>query len=768
PVSGTTPFTVKASSGSTMLFLAPPTAGNNNFSSWTGCTSVSTMLCTVTVSGNVTITANYVTPVAPAVTVTPSPATITTAQAVSVAVAVAASQGGETPTGSVVVTSGSYTSTATALSNGSATISIPAGTLVTGTDSLKATYTPDSASSIAYATSSGTGSVTVNALPAPTMSIGLSSLSITTSQSLTATITVSGTPTPTGNVTLSSGSYTSSATALNAGVAVISVPAGSLAAGSDTLTATYTPDSSSSSTYSSGTKTASVTVSYAVSVASTNPVSGVNITVSPKDVNGNGGGTTALSLAYGPNATVTLTAPATSTNGNTFNSWTGCSSVSGATCTLNVNAPATVIANYASVSVSPTTNVTIGQSQQFTATVTGLSPTSVTITATSTANAAVKGSATISLAAPATASGPALSIDAGTVTHAISPLIYGMNAYLLDATTAQKANISVVRWGGDATSRYNYQNANSNSAADYYFQNGGAYAMLTTNANSLTTEANFNDFLAETTALGIKSIGTAPVQGYVSNSSTTACSFPKSSYPNQTSYNSSNCGNGVQTQGTQMPDNTTCNTSGGCSILGNATTWQTTSVQEPPPTAPTPASGATAGWALSTWTGGWVNCLLTKSANCANAANQDASIWDLDNEPAWWDAVHRDVHPAPSTYDEVTNGGIGTALAIKTLDSNAQTGGPVIDYWWNYFYSKKDIESGWSTGPCYQPWSNPVDRKAAAHGGTPMMVYYLQQMASASNTYGMRLLDYLTIHAYVAGSYKGSQVSFTTAGDTAE
>ena len=32
-----------------------------------------------------------------------------------------------------------------------------------------------------------------------------------------------------------------------------------------------------------------------------------------------------------------------------------------------------------------------------------------------------------------------------------------------------------------------------------------------------------------------------------------------------------------------------------------------------------------------------------------------------------------------------------------------------------------------------------------------MMVYYLQQMASASNTYGVRLLDYLTIHAYVAG-----------------
>jgi hypothetical protein len=337
-----------------------------------------------------------------------------------------------------------------------------------------------------------------------------------------------------------------------------------------------------------------------------------------------------------------------------------------------------------------------------------------------------------------------------------------MNAYLLDATTAQNANITVARWGGDATSRYNYQNANSNSASDYYFQNGGSYAMLTTNPNSTTSEANFNDFLAETTVLGIKSIGTAPVQGYVSNSSTSGCSFPKSTYPNQQSYNGSNCGNGVYPQGTNG-----CTTAGGCSFPGTSTTWQTTSLQQPPPTAPTPASNATTAWAQGTWTGSWVNCLISTGTNCTNAAGHDASIWDLDNEPAWWDAVHRDVHPNPSTYDEVTNGGIGTALAIKTLDTNALTAGPVIDYWWNYFYSKKDIENGWATGsPCYQPWSAPTDRMA--HGDDPMMVYYLKQMASASNTYGVRLLDYLTIHAYVAASYNGSSVAFTTAGDTGE
>lgn len=899
--SGTTPFSVTEASGTTVNLTAPSTAGTNNFSSWSGCTSVSGASCTVTVSGNVTITANYVTPVAPAVTVTPAassifvdqslsvtvgvaasqggatptgsivltsgsytsaattlssgsatitipanslavgsatlkatytpdsassvayatssgtasvtvkaqtaptvtvtptPTSITTAQTLSVSVSVAAAAGGATPTGSIVLTSGSYTSAATTLSNGSATISVAAGALAVGTDPLKATYTPDSASSVAYTTSSGTASVTVT-YPPPTLNVTLSASSITTTQSLTVTITASGTPTPTGTVVLSSGSYTSSTLTLSSGVAVLTIPAGTLAPGNDTLTATYTPDSSSSSTYGSGTATAPVTVSYALTVNSTNPGSGVSITASPKDANGNSGGATPLLLAYGPNTTVTLTAPATTGSGATFNSWTGCTSTSGNTCTVNVTAATTVTANYATVSVTPSGSVTVGQSQQFNATVTGLSPTTVTwsvaiasgtgsagtisstglyqtpypapttvtVTATSTANTAVKGAVTITLAAPTATTGPALSIDAnpGDGRGPISPLIYGANAYLLDAASAQSAGFTVARWGGDATSRYNYQNANSNSAADYYFQNGGTYAMLTTNSNSTTSEANFNDFIAETTALGIKSIGTAPVQGYVSNGSTTACSFPKSSYPNQTSYDSSNCGNGIQTQGTQLPNGTTCTTSGGCSIFGTSTTWQTTSLQEPPPTAPTPASGASAGWAISTWTGSWVNCLITTGSYCTNAAGKDATIWDLDNEPAWWDAVHRDVHPNPSTYDEVTNGGIGTALAIKTLDSNTQTAGPVIDYWWNYFYSKQDIENGWAKGPCYQPWDNPTDR--AAHGGTPMIVYYLQQMASASNTYGMRLLDYLTIHSYSAATYNGSSVGLTTAGDTGE
>ena len=123
------------------------------------------------------------------------------------------------------------------------------------------------------------------------------------------------------------------------------------------------------------------------------------------------------------------------------------------------------------------------------------------------------------------------------------------------------------------------------------------------------------------------------------------------------------------------------------------------------------------------------------------------------------------MHPLPSTYDEVTQNGIATAEAVKSADPTAAVTGPVVDFWMNFFYSKKDIESGWNTGaPCHQPWSNPVDRKA--HGGVPFVEYYLQQMKAAESTFGARVLDYLDLHTYYAGSYEGSSVGLAPAGDT--
>jgi hypothetical protein len=363
-------------------------------------------------------------------------------------------------------------------------------------------------------------------------------------------------------------------------------------------------------------------------------------------------------------------------------------------------------------------------------------PATVTVTATSTAIPTVSGSATVTLSEAPGASGPALSVDASDQTHAISPYIYGWNGYSSSAAAAKAANITVDRFGGDATSLYNYELDVTNAGSDWYFQNGDG------NTGQKAT-SQFNEQVIGDAAIGAKTLGTVPVEGYIAKDGT-SCSYTAAVFPQQYSFDpyDSNCGDGMYPDGVSG-----CTSSSGCNVTD--------------PSNEATVSGTPAG---PTWDGGWVAYLVQ---TFGTAANGGVFSYDLDNEPAWWDAEHRDVHPNPSTYDEVTNNGIATAQAIKTADPTAQVNGPVVDYWWNYFYSKKDIESGWGSGiGCYQPWSNPVDREA--HGGVPFIEYYLQQFNAASTTYGARLLDYLDLHTYFAGTYNGNGVGLTTAGDTQE
>jgi FG-GAP-like repeat len=103
----------------------------------------------------------------PTVTVSPSPASITTAQSTMVSVTVSGAAGSPTPTGTVTLTSGAYTSAATTLTSGSAVITVPGSSLAVATDTLTATYTPDTASSTVYNSATGTNTVTVTSAPAP-------------------------------------------------------------------------------------------------------------------------------------------------------------------------------------------------------------------------------------------------------------------------------------------------------------------------------------------------------------------------------------------------------------------------------------------------------------------------------------------------------------------------------------------------------------------------------------------------------------------------
>src|SRR4051794_41701555 len=72
-------------------------------------------------------------------------------------------------------------------------------------------------------------------------------------------------------------------------------------------------------------------------------------------------------------------------------------------------------------------------------------------------------------ASSAAAEGPALSVDATTGRKAIDPHIYGIN--FADEALAEELRLPVRRWGGNATSRYNYQLDAYNAGQDWYFEN---------------------------------------------------------------------------------------------------------------------------------------------------------------------------------------------------------------------------------------------------------------------------------------------------------
>ncbi len=214
----------------------------------------------------------------PTVALSLSSSNITDAQAVTVTVSVSASDRIQ-PTGTVTLSSASYTSSTNTLLNGNTVFTISAGSLSPGSDTLTATYTPDSVTSAIYAVATGSSSITVTSVPkiTPSVTLSLSSSAITSAQAVTATVTLnggSGNDTPAGTVTLTCGSYSSGSTVLANGTATISIAAGLLPAGSDTITAAYVPTTTMSTVFNPASGSAPIQVTKVAKITPT-------ITVSP-------------------------------------------------------------------------------------------------------------------------------------------------------------------------------------------------------------------------------------------------------------------------------------------------------------------------------------------------------------------------------------------------------------------------------------------------------------------------------------------------------
>lgn len=304
----------------------------------------------------------------------------------------------------------------------------------------------------------------------------------------------------------------------------------------------------------------------------------------------------------------------------------------------------------------------------------------------------------------AAATGPTLLIDAGVGQRAINPDIYGINL-LSDEALATELRLPVRRWGGNTTSRYNWQNDTFNTGMDWYFEN-----IPQDNANiaALPNGSTTDRFVEQNQSTGTRTLMTVPTLGWVAKRRTSGhpfdCGFKVSRYGAQqsTDYWDSDCGNGL--------------TTGGSFITGNNPS--DTSVASDP-----------------TFITAWVQHLVS---NYGTATNGGVSYYAFDNEPMLWHSTHRDVHPQPGTYDEMRNHAFAYGAAIKAVDPSAKTLGPVEDGWCRYLYSAAD-----DCGP---------GADYTAHGSVQYVPWYLQQMKSYEQQHGLRVLDYLDLHNYPAAS----------------
>ncbi len=286
----------------------------------------------------------------------------------------------------------------------------------------------------------------------------------------------------------------------------------------------------------------------------------------------------------------------------------------------------------------------------------------------------------------------------------ISPLVYGVNF----GTTQEFTGVpyTVRRWGGNSTTRYNWQLDTHNTASDWFYMN---IPSDIANPAALPDGSDADLFVAETRGAGAQVVMTAPTIGWTPKARQKDWGFSVSRYGAQTQtectatggafWCTADAGNGVRS-------------SNGQAISGNDP--HDTSVEIGPD-----------------FVAGWMGHLQSRFGS---AASGGVRYWALDNEPALWNSTHRDVHPSPLTYDELWQRTSDYATRIKQVDPAAQVMGPVSWGWCEYFYSAAD-----GCGP-------GADR--AAHGGLGLIEWWLQQVHDRQVATGVRPVDLLDIHYY--------------------
>ena len=300
-------------------------------------------------------------------------------------------------------------------------------------------------------------------------------------------------------------------------------------------------------------------------------------------------------------------------------------------------------------------------------------------------------------------------VDAKANRHAIDPRIYGI-AY---GATAQLSDLNVPlnRYGGNNSSRYNWQLNADNRAQDWYFESIGD--------TSAVAGERGDTFISTTQAAGARAMITIPMLDWVAKlgaNRSKLAGFSQAKYGAQTGNDAQwfpDAGNGILKSNGQY-------------VAGN-----------------NPADANVAN--TSSYQQQWVQAMVNKWGLASAAARR---YYILDNEHSIWHSTHRDVHPAGAGMDEVLGRIKDYASLIRGTDPNALIVGPEEWGWSGYFYSGYDQQYGSLHG-----WSSLPDRNA--HGGADYLPWLLGQLKLD----GRHLLDVFTVHYYPQGGEFGNDTS---------
>jgi hypothetical protein len=291
-----------------------------------------------------------------------------------------------------------------------------------------------------------------------------------------------------------------------------------------------------------------------------------------------------------------------------------------------------------------------------------------------------------------------VAIDALSNRHAISPYVYG-GAYPQDTATITDSGLTVVRWGGDATSRYNWQLFTYNAANDYYFEDFN-YTEI--------GDADSTKFITDVKNAGSNPLMTMVMLPWVANTAETPSnghwSFSVATYGAQCSVDPYNtdAGDGLETD---------CSTT----LTANPATADVPIFDEPGTNDP----------AGSVYRNQWAPKL-------AAAFGKVPHFYNMDNEIDIWGSTHRDVHPSPTAYNEMRDTFVTEARNLKGWDPKAIRFGPVSCCWWFY-------------------WNGANNNDKGAHAGVDLLPWWLNEVYWEDKRDDTRSVDVLDVHAYPDG-----------------